>query len=629
MIKRWKDNGIIKVAIAAIVYMAIVIGLAVFSVNKSHGIMEELLKKEMVDVARSAAASIDGDFLIDIHEGDENTSEYKNVYDTLTVFLKETQAKYIYVVRRHVTGRFGFVLDTDPDDPGKYGEPVMGTEAMEEAVRGNPSVDDNAYEDRWGTFYSAYCPVYDSTGKLAGLVCADFPASWYEDEVATQMRLIIIIVVFAIVISVLIIALVLWNAGREAKIKEAERDELALAKSLAEEANNRRNEFLDMMSHEIRTPISMVMGMDEMILRESVEKNVREYASDIRHAGNVLLSLVDEVLDMSQIDNGDIDLHPVRYDPMILISDLTEIVRTRLHNSSVRFFTEIDDNIPSIVFGDSTRMKQCLLTLLSNSLRYTKEGEIHFSVKRERIRDNYVWLRFCVSDTGEGVPKEAIKRMVDYFETGEELDEDVTGITELGLSMISRFLRQMDTKLEFESKLGEGSKFFFVVKQSVIDEKPVGDYKRAREVMSSEDNYGEKKKYIAPDAKILLVDDEKMNLAVVKTLLQSTQIQIDTTMSGAEALELMAENTYDVLIFDHLMREIDGVELLRLVRENRDNPNCIVPCIVLTANAMEGAREEYLKVGFDAYLSKPVNKDRIESVILRYLPRAKVKFEKF
>ena len=624
---QWKVNGIAKIGIAAVVYMVVVIGLSVFSVNRSHSIMEELLKKEMVDVARSAAASVDGDYLISIHEGDEDSVEYKKVYDTLSVFLKETQAKYIYVVRRHVTGRFGFVLDTDPDDPGKYGEPVMGTDAMEEAVRGNPAVDDNAYEDRWGSFYSAYCPVYDSTGKLAGLVCADFPASWYEGEVATQMRLIILIVVSAIVLSVLIIVLVLWNAAREAKMKAIEKDELEMAKSLAEEANTRRNEFLDMMSHEIRTPISMVMGMDEMILRESVEKNVREYAADIRHAGNVLLSLVDEVLDMSQIDNGDIDLHPVRYDPMLLISDISEITRTRLHNSSVQFFTEIDDKLPSIVFGDSTRIKQCLLTLLSNSLRYTKEGEIHFSITRERIRDNHTWLKFCVSDTGEGVPRDAIKRMVDYFETGEEGDEDVSGITELGLAMVARFLLQMESRLEFESELRVGSKFYFTVKQGVIDEKPVGDFRRAKEVMSSDDEVVERRKYIAPDAKILLVDDEKMNLAVVKTLLQSTQVQIDTTMSGAEALELMAENTYDVLIFDHLMREIDGVELLRLVRENRDNPNCVVPCIVLTANAMEGAREEYLKVGFDAYLSKPVNKDRIESMLLRYLPRAKVKFE--
>ena len=628
MIMQWfKEKRIINVAIAAVLYMAVVISLSIFSVNRSHDIMEELLKKEMIDVARSAAATVDGDYLMNIHEGDKDSEEYKNCYNTLSVFLNQTQAKYVYVVRRHVTGRYGFVLDTDPEDPGEYGEPVEGTEAMEDAVHGTPSVDDRAYEDRWGSFYSAYAPVYDSTGKFAGLVCADFPADWYEGEVETQMRLIIIIVSSAIILSILIIILVLWNAAREAKIKSAEKEELEYAKSLAEEANNKRNEFLDMMSHEIRTPISMVMGMDEMILRESVEKNVREYATDIRHAGNALLSLVDEVLDMSQIDNGDIELHPVRYDPMLLISDLSEIIRTRMHNSSIQFFTEIDDKIPSIIFGDSTRIKQCLLNLLSNSVRYTQKGEIHFSVKRERIRDNYVWLKFCVSDTGEGVPSEAVHRMVEYFETGEAGEEDISGITELGLSMVARFLKQMDTKLEFNSQLGVGSDFFFTVRQGIIDEKPIGDYKKAKEVMSMEEDAGEKKKYIAPDARILLVDDEKMNLAVVKTLLQSTQVQIDTTMSGAEALELMADNTYDVLIFDHYMREIDGVELLRLVRENRDNPNCVVPCIVLTANAMEGAREEYLKVGFDAYLSKPVNKDRLEGVLLRYLPRAKVKFE--
>ena len=161
----------------------------------------------------------------------------------------------------------------------------------------------------------------------------------------------------------------------------------------------------------------------------------------------------------------------------------------------------------------------------------------------------------------------------------------------------------------------------------MIDEKPVGDYQKAREVMAFEEENVEHDDFIAPEAKILVVDDEKMNLAVVKSLLMSTQIQIDATKSGAEALELMAENTYDVLVFDHLMREIDGIELLRLVRENRENTNCAAPCIVLTANVAEGAREEYLKVGFDAYLAKPVNKDRLESVLLRYLPRSKVKIQ--
>ena len=621
-------KGITKIIVVVAVYLAIILGLAFFSISRSQRIMDELLRKEMIEVARSASTLVDGDDLCRIKEGEEETPEYKRIYDILSVFMKKTRAKYVYTVSCQPGGRFSFIVDTDPDDPGRFGEPVVGTPAMEEAADGTPAVDDKAYEDRWGSFVSAYCPIYASSGELAGLVCADFPADWYEDELGTQLRLIILLGVSAVFFCGMIILLIFRNAKREAAEKAREKEELELAKSMAEEANYRRNEFLDMISHEIRTPINMVMGMDEMILRESVEPEVREDAVEIRHAGNHLLMLVDEMLDMSKIDSKSTTLEPVRYDPFLLISDLTEMVRGRMRNSEVQFFTEIDDKLPSILFGDTTRLKQCLINLLNNSVRYTKKGEIHFNISRERIRDNYVWLKFSVRDTGEGVPKDAVKRMAEVFNgTDPNVPQDsiTSGITELGLTMANRQLRMMGSVLEFESEIGVGSTFFFKLKQKVIDEKPIGDFKKAREVMAYEEENIEHESYTAPEASILLVDDERMNLAVVKSLLQSTQMQVDTTQSGAEALEMMANKTYDVLLFDHMMREIDGIELLRLVRENRDNPNCVVPCIVLTANVGEGAKESYLRVGFDAYLPKPVNKDRLEGVLLRYLPRSKVK----
>ncbi len=622
-------KGITKVIIAVAVYLAIILGLALFSASRSRRIMDELLKKEMIEVARSASELIDGDDLIKIGENDTDTPRYKSIYELLSVFMKKTQAQYVYTVKCEPGGRFNFIIDADPQDPGKFGEPVVGTPAMEEAAAGTPSVDDAAVEDRWGSFYSAYCPVYASSGELAGLVCADFPADWFEGEVGTQLRLILILGASAIFFCALIVLLILRNAKREQAEKLKEQEELQLAKSMAEEANFRRNDFLDMISHEIRTPINMVMGMDEMILRESVEPEVREDAKEIRHAGNHLLMLVDEVLDMSKIDSKSTTLEPVRYDPFLLISDLSEMVRGRMRNSEVQFITEVDDKLPSILFGDTTRLKQCLINLLNNSVRYTKKGEIHFNVSRERIRDNYVWLKFSVRDTGEGVPKEAVKRMVEMFtgsiesEHGE--DEITSGITELGLAMASRQLRMMGSVLEFESELGVGSTFYFKLKQKVIDEKPIGDFRKSREVMAFEEENVSHHSYTAPDAKILVVDDERMNLAVIKSLLQSTEIQVDTTQSASEALEMMAEKTYDVLLFDHMMREIDGIELMRLVRENRENPNCVVPCIVFTSNVAEGAKEGYLRVGFDAYLPKPINKDRLEGVLLRYLPRSKVK----
>ena len=523
-------------------------------------------------------------------------------------------------------GKYSFILDTDPDDPGAFGEPVEETEATNEAYRGLPAVDEEAYEDRWGSFYSAYCPVYDSSGKIAGLICADFPAEWYESEVNTHLWLILILGASALIFTAVILVLIRIGARREASQHEREKEEFSTVRTEAQEAKKRRGEFLKMMSHEIRTPINVVMGMDEMILRESVEPEIREDAVRIRRAVIQLLLMIEEALDISKVDDESEIPVDVRYDPLLLISDLSDLVRERLSHSDVKFYTEIDDNIPSILMGDSIKIRQSLMNLLNNSVRYTKSGEIHFTVTREHVREDDVWIKFSIRDTGEGVPEEAVERMLTTFNDEDAEDELTKGIVELGLSLVNRQLRQMNSRLEYQRNQ-VGSTFYFILKQTIVDKKPIGSYAKAKEAMASQEQSVEHREYTAPDAKILVVDDEEMNLLVVNSLLKSTDIKIDSTVSGGEALEYLSATTYDVLIFDHLMQEIDGIELLRLVRENRDNPNCTVPCIVMTANTSEGAREGYLKVGFDAYLSKPIGKEYLESLLLRYLPRNKVKFE--
>ena len=626
MNEREKKNGTGILVITAVVYFAVIIGLLIFSTIRSRGIMDELLKNEMMEVARSAAISINGDDLASIDEGDEDTPEYKRLYEKLTVFLENTEAKYVYALRNDARGKYSFILDTDPVDPGKFGEEVEETEATREALLGLPSVDETPFEDRWGTFYSAYCPVYSSNGKVAGIICADFPAEWYEREVSTHLWYIIILAATAIVFTVIILFLIRYGTRHEAAIHEKKKEELSVARVEVQKANQRRTDFMKMMSHEIRTPINMVMGMNEMILREYVEPEIREDASKVRRAAITLLQMVEETLDISRVEDENSEPKSVRYDPLLLITDISDIIRERVAHTDVKFYTEIDDNIPSILMGDSMRIRQCLHILLNNSVYYTNIGEIHLALKREHVRDDDIWIRFSVSDTGVGVPEEAVERMLTTFSDDYAEDELTHGVVELGLSLINRNLRSMNSRLEYQRNK-VGSTFYFILKQTVIDKKPIGSYAKAKETMASQEQSVEHKEYTAPDARILVVDDEDMNLLVVKSLLRSTKIQIDSTVSGEKALEYMAENTYDILIFDHLMQEIDGIELLRLIRENRGNPNSMVPCIVMTANTSEGAREGYLKVGFDAYLSKPLSKEYLESLLLRYLPRNKVKFE--
>ena len=623
--KKEKKNGTSMLIIMAVGYFAVIIGLLIFSTIRSHGIMDELLKNEMVEVARSAAISINGDDLASIDEGDEDTPEYKRLYDKLTVFLENTEAKYVYALRNTSPGKYSFILDTDPEDPGLFGEEVEETEATKEALLGLPAVDDKPFQDRWGTFYSAYCPVYDSDGKIAGLICADFPADWFEAEVSTHLWMIIILAATAMIFTVFIVFIIRYGAKVERVNHGKKKQEFSAAVTEVREANRRRSDFLKMMSHEIRTPVNLVMGMDEMILRESVEPEIRQDAVNIRRAALQLLVMVEEAIDISRVEDEGSDPTPVRYDPLLLISDLSDIVCERLNHSEVKFFTEIDDNIPSILMGDSIKIRQVLQNLLNNAVRYTSFGEIHFTITREHVRDDDIWIKFSITDTGVGVPENAVERMLNTFSDDAVEDELTEGLIELGLSLVNRLLRSMNSRLEYQ-KNKVGSTFYFILKQTVVDRKPIGSYARAKETMASQEQSIEYREYTAPEARILVVDDEDMNLMVVSSLLRSSKIQIDSTVSGEDALEYMAENQYDVLIFDHLMQEIDGVELLRLVRENRDNPNSTSPCIVMTANTSEGAKEGYLKVGFDAYISKPLSKEYLESLLLRYLPRNKVKF---
>ncbi|MBO4395195.1 MAG: response regulator [Eubacterium sp.] len=618
-----------KLIAVVVIYLVLTLVLTFFFWQRSRELTDDQLASEIIDVGRCAADSIDGDLLATIDSDDKTTQAYQTIYNELSVFLDNTTAKYIYAMGIGSGNHFYFLIDTDPNDPGAYGEKIECTAAMAEAAKGIPSVDEEPYEDRWGIFYSSYCPVYDSSGAMAGLVGVDFPADWYESEITQQSNRVLLICGAVILISVLIIVLILWHARREAKSRLIERDELQVAKADAMAANHAKNRFLANMSKEIRTPIETILNMDEMILRESVESDVRDYAMDIRHSGNELLALMEEVLDVSQIESDETELHPIRYNPVLLISDLTDMVQTRIHEKDIKVFSEIDDKLPSILLGDSARIRQCLTGLAVNSVKFTEHGEIHLTVERVRIRENSVWLKFSVRDTGGGISGEEITRIHEALENIEKVRYTMEGGTAMSLSIVNRVLKLMGSKLELESEIGKGSTFFFVLRQKVVDERPIGEYEKAREVMSVEEEIEEYKPYTAPDCRILLVDDAKMNLKLVQILLRDTQITVDTTDSGGMALEMMAQTEYDALIFDHMMPEIDGVELLRLVRENRENANCSKPCIVLTGNTIEGAREHYLKVGFDAYLGKPVQKDLLEGILYRYLPADKIHVNEF
>ncbi|MBQ7613563.1 MAG: response regulator [Butyrivibrio sp.] len=397
--------------------------------------------------------------------------------------------------------------------------------------------------------------------------------------------------------------------------------ELEEQKKLADSANKAKSSFLANMSHEIRTPINAVLGMDEMILRESGEKEIRAYAADIQTAGRTLLSLINDILDLSKIEEGRMEILPTQYELSSVISDLYNMIRVRAEEKRLKLNINVDSNVPHILYGDEIRIKQIVLNLLTNAVKYTDSGEIRLDISFSGVSEDEILLKCRVSDTGIGLKEEEIDKLcAPFFRLDEERNRGIEG-TGLGLSIVRQLLSLMDSKLNIKSSYGEGSEFSFDIIQKVISWDPMGDVtERFENEPGEKDAYREL--FMAPEASILVVDDTEVNLTVMKNLLKKTKIEIDTAISGQQAVAMAKDKHYDVVFIDHMMPGMDGIETLHKMKEQDDEDDTVY--IALTANAVSGAREMYLREGFTDYVSKPVDGLRLEQMLLRYIHKEKI-----
>ncbi len=382
-------------------------------------------------------------------------------------------------------------------------------------------------------------------------------------------------------------------------------------------ASEAKGKFLANMSHEIRTPINAVLGMDAMILRESTETAIREYAMDIKNAGQSLLSLINDILDFSKIESGKMELVPIEYDFSSMIHDIINMIRLKAESKNLYVRLELDENLPSRLFGDDIRIRQILINLLNNAVKYTNDGGVILSVTGD-IDDENVTLHFMVKDTGIGIKQADIEKLFIEFERIEEKrNRDVEG-TGLGMNITISLLELMESKLKVESVYGSGSCFSFDLKQKIINKEPIGDL--VVRIKEQAEKYEYKVKFTAPDAKVLVVDDNAINRKVFRNLLKETKVQIDEAASGFECLSMVSDYEYNIIFMDHMMPEMDGIETLQKLKlaENNKSKNAVV--IALTANAVAGAREMYLKAGFDDFLTKPIVTEKLENAISNYLP---------
>ncbi len=383
-------------------------------------------------------------------------------------------------------------------------------------------------------------------------------------------------------------------------------------------SNETKGRFLANMSHEIRTPINAVLGMDAMILRECKDEGIREYALNIQNAGQTLLSLINDILDFSKIESGKMEIVPVEYDFSSMIHDVVNMIMIRAKDKGLKMNLSVDSSLPFKVYGDEVRIRQVLTNLLTNAVKYTKEGSLGLRVLGERDGEDVI-LHFTVEDTGIGIKPEDIEKLFVRFERIEEnRNRNIEG-TGLGMSITMQLLRLMDSELKVESEYGVGSKFSFAIRQRIVNDEPIGDLEERIKKLPTQ--YAYDVAFVVPDAKILVVDDNAINRKVFMNLLKQTKVRVDDVESGIECLELVKQKHYDIIFLDHMMPGMDGVETLHHMKKMNDFPCKDTPVIVLTANAIQGAKEMYINEGFDDFLSKPIQPEKLEKMIKDWLPQ--------
>lgn len=378
-------------------------------------------------------------------------------------------------------------------------------------------------------------------------------------------------------------------------------------------ANNAKSNFLANMSHEIRTPMNAIIGMDEMIIRETKDPGINKYAMDIRSASKTLLSIINDILDLSKIESGKMEIIPVNYETFSVFYDIANMTGKKAEDKGLTYELCVDENIPSVLNGDEIRVRQIMLNIINNAIKYTKEGFVNVSVSYDSENE---YLKIVVSDSGIGIRPEDMDKLFKLFQRLEETKNRNIEGTGLGLNITKQLVKMMNGTIEVESEYGRGTAFTIKIVQQVVNPTPIGNFsERLSDAQTMISEYAPI--LVAPKAHILIIDDNEMNLEVIRGLLADTRIKISLASSGKDGIDLLEKNSFDIVFLDQMMPGMSGSEALEIIR--RKHLADSTPVIALTADAIVGAKDAYIKEGFTDYLSKPIMYEDLEKLLFEYL----------
>ncbi len=618
-IKKTKN---IKIKAWVLMLMAVLISVAavsIVSLVRMQALVRSETAERMLDAAYCAAGMTDGDVLAGVR--DKASPGYTDICDKLAAIRDNTEFAHIYAVREEKEGSFVFTVDASLDEATVAGSRAYCTEALLKAAAGTPAACDKAYTDARGSFLSAYCPVFDSQGRVAGIIGIDLEAAALKLMIKDQLNKDLPL--YLCIIFILMAAAAVFFYMLLKYIVDPLRHMVEDAKDHEKEAFT---DFIANMSHELRTPINAMLGMNEMISRESEDESILQYSDRIRTAGGMLLGIISDVLDLSKLENGEIEIKSAGYKLSSVLHDLVSMTESMVEEKGLLLKVEVDKNIPDHLYGDADHIKQIITNILTNAVKYTEKGRVVLTVGYEEAEEepDSIILKVSVRDTGVGIRQEDIPKIFTKFERIEEKRNRNIAGTGLGMSITQKLLDLMGSTLKIKSVYGLGSEFGFSLKQKVVSPEAIGDYEDAyKKYVKEAGKY--KARLCAPDAQVLLVDDNSMNHVVFRGLVKKTLIVVDSAQNGDEGIELASGKKYDLIFLDHMMPGKDGIETLHELRRDPKTPNKHTPAVCLTANAVSGARERYISEGFDDYLSKPIDPKKLEDIMIRHLPKEKQK----